>query len=85
MTTVHTPKVLRALQHPNILLKILKLEDFIKLETAPLVFKIKNKTLPAQFYNHINKVDYISKKSIRANTKKNYFTPFFVKQNHKDH
>ena len=60
-------------------LKILKLEDLIWLETAVLVFKIKNKILPAQFYNHINKVRYISKKSTRANSKKNYCIPFFKK------
>ena len=62
-------------------LKTLKLEDLIRLETAipVLVFKIKNKTLPAQFYNYINEVGYISKKSTRANTKKNYFIPFFEK------
>ena len=39
-------------------LKILELKGLIKLETAVLVFKIKNKTLPAQFYNYINKVGY---------------------------
>ena len=44
---------------------------------ALLVSKIKNKTLPAQFYNYINKVGNISKESIGANTKKNYFIPFF--------
>ena len=60
-------------------LKFLKLEDLIRLETAVLVFKIKNKALPAQFYNYINEVGYISKKSTRANTKKNYFIPFFKK------
>ena len=38
-----------------------------------------NNTLPAQFYNYINKVGYISKKSTIANTKKNYFIPFFKK------
>ena len=38
--------------------KILKLEDLVRLETAVLVFKIKNKTLPTQFYNYINKVGY---------------------------
>ena len=60
-------------------LKILKCEDLMRLETAALVFKIKNKTLPAQFYNYINEVGYISKKSTIANTKKNYSIPFFKK------
>ena len=48
-------------------LKILKLVDLISLDTALLVFKIKNKTLPAQFYNCINKIGYIFKKSIGVN------------------
>ena len=60
-------------------LKILKLVDLTRLEMALLVSKIKNKTLPAQFYNYINKVGNISKESTRANTKKNYFIPFFKK------
>ena len=46
---------------------------------ALVVLKIKNKILPAQFFNYINEASDISKKSTRANTKKNYFTPFFKK------
>ena len=61
-------------------IKLLKLVDLFRLETALLVFKIKNKTLPAQFCNYINKVNgYISKKSTRSNTKKNNFIPFSKK------
>ena len=65
-------------------LKILKLEDLIRLETTILVSKIKNKTLPAQFYNYINEVGYISKKSTRQTLRKINLYLFSKKQNHKD-
>ena len=51
-------------------LKILKLEDLIRLETAVLVFKIRNKTLPAQFYNYIYEVGYISKNPLEQTPRK---------------
>ena len=52
-------------------LKIFKLVDLIRLEAALLV--------DVKVYNYIIEVGYISKESTRANTKKNYFIPFFKK------
>ena len=51
---------------------------------AVLVFKIKNKTLPAQFYNYINEVCYITKKSLEQTLRKIILNLFSKKQNHKN-
>ena len=57
-------------------LKILKLEDLIKLETAGFVYKFKSQKLPITFDNYVATLNSIDKPT-RATSSCNFFIPYY--------
>ena len=57
----------------DMLLKILKLEDLIKLETAAFVYRFKSQELPIIFDNYFATLHSINDKPTRATSSYNFF------------
>ena len=58
-------------------LKILKLQDLVKLETAAFVYNYKSGQLPSTFRNYFTALNNIHVKPTRATALHNFFEPFF--------
>ena len=58
-------------------LKILKLQDLVKLETAAFVYNYKSGQLPSTFRNYFTALNNIHVKPTRATSSHNFFVPFF--------
>ena len=58
-------------------LKILKLQDLVKLETAAFVYNYKSGQLPPTFRNYFTALNNIHVKTTRATALYNFFVPFF--------
>ena len=58
-------------------LKILKLQDLVKLETAAFVYNYKSGQLPSTFRNYFTALNNIHVKTTRATSLHNFFVPFF--------
>ena len=59
------------------MLKILKLQDLVKLETAVFVYNYKSGQLPSTFRNYFTAPNNIHVKPTRATFSHNFFVPFF--------
>ena len=57
-------------------LKILKLQDLVKLETAAFVYSYKSGQLPPTFQNYFTALNNIYVKPTRATSSHNFFVPF---------
>ena len=60
-------------------LKILKLQDLVKLETAAFVYNNKSGQLPSIFRNYFTTLNNIHVKPTRATASHNFFVFFFFK------
>ena len=58
-------------------LKILKLQDLVKLEIAAYVNNYKSRQLPSTLQNYFTARNNIHVKSTRATFSHNFFVPFF--------
>ena len=64
-------------------LKILKLQDLVKLETAAFVYNYKSGQLPSTFRNYFTALNNIHVKTTRATALHNFFVPFLKLLNFK--
>ena len=58
-------------------LKILKLQDLVKLETAAFIYNYKSVQLLSTFRNYFTALNKIHVKPTRATSSNNFFVPFF--------